>query len=293
MESPRVKHWFTASRPKTLSASVSPILLGGVLAGRFDIFSLALFLSCLSVGLLLQIAANLANDYYDWEYGTDRFDRIGPARVSSGNLIKASAVRKAFLLCIALSAVPGLFVAFHRGWELILLGAVCMLLAVAYTAKPLKLAYRGLGEAAAFIFFGIVPCGGTYYVLTGSLKTAALLAGIMCGLFAAAIMAVNNLRDIHTDKKSGKLTLAGILGEKWARALTVTLFAAALLSPTVMAAVTHKWPISLAALFIIPNIKTMKTLLEDEISQEFNRCLANAAKTELLTSLTICILWMI
>jgi 1,4-dihydroxy-2-naphthoate polyprenyltransferase len=293
MQNAAIKHWIMAIRPKTLFASISPVLLAGALAGKTDPMSILLFISCMSVAVLLQSAANLANDYYDWHYGTDRSDRLGPARVTAGSLIKAEHIKAAFLLLIAASAVPGLFIVFCTDRRLIILGAVCMILAVAYTAKPLKLAYRGFGETAAFIFFGVVPCSGTYYVLTGGADIPSLLGGIMCGLFAAAIMAVNNLRDIHTDKLSGKTTIAGIIGEKKARIFTVSLITAAILSPAAIAAASGKPLVMLAVIMLVTNIKSFKRLLTEPVSKSFNLSLAATAKTEFFSTAATCILWLI
>jgi 1,4-dihydroxy-2-naphthoate polyprenyltransferase len=170
---------------------------------------------------------------------------------------------------------------------------VCMILAVAYTAKPLKLAYRGFGETAAFIFFGVVPCSGTYYVLTGGADIPSLLGGIMCGLFAAAIMAVNNLRDIHTDKLSGKTTIAGMIGEKKARIFTVSLITAAILSPAAIAAASGKPLVMLAVIMLVTNIKSFKRLLKEPVSKSFNLSLAATAKTEFFSTAATCILWLI
>ncbi len=283
-----------AVRPKTFSASIAPVLLAGVIAGKWDTRSLILWGCCFVVALALQAAANLANDYYDWKSKLDvPENRLGPTRVTSSGLIAPVLVKLACFACIGLAALVGLFAAWQSSWLILIPGGLCLILAWGYTAGPLPLSYLALGEVSAFIFFGVVPCSLSIFVINGSFSLTGLGSGIMCGLFASAIMAVNNLRDINTDREKGKLTLAVWLGEPKARKVTAFFYLLAFLVPVLIAVSIHNWLLLGSVVVIIPAIRFVNKILDMEISSNFNFVLAGVSATEIAIAILFSIAWLV
>ncbi len=169
--------------------------------------------------LLLQIAVNLANDYFDFKSGIDTEERLGPVRVTQSGLLDPSKVRNAMIACLLLALLVGSLLIYHGGWPIAILAAASILGALGYSGGPYPLASHGLGEVAAFIFFGLVAVVGSYYLQAHDTSVAAWILGSAIGLFNAAVMLVNNTRDIPTDAKAGKRTLAVKIGEGQARVL--------------------------------------------------------------------------
>ena len=211
---PRLYFWFLAIRPKTLFASIVPVVLGGVIAGIPSQTTLAL---TLLAALLLQIASNLANDVYDFEKGADSDNRLGPLRLTQAGLITSREMKFATGLCLGLALLIGVFLVFRGGLPILLFGLSSIVCAVAYTAGPLPIAYLGLGELFVLIFFGPVSVMGTYYLQTLKWSYESLLLGLACGSISCAILVVNNLRDYFEDKEANKRTLAVRFGREFAR----------------------------------------------------------------------------
>ncbi|MFQ6370271.1 1,4-dihydroxy-2-naphthoate polyprenyltransferase [Shewanella sp. YIC-542] len=211
--------WFLAIRPRTLPAAAGPLLVGNMLALPLEKFSWPVAIASMACALLLQIAVNLANDYFDFKNGIDTPERVGPTRVTQSGMLSPVKVRNAMTLCLLLSLAVGAYLIGHGGWPIGLLAAASMLAALGYSGGPYPLASHGLGELAAFVFFGLVAVVGSYYLQAGDTTTAAWLLGCAVGLLNAAIMLVNNTRDIRTDTKAGKKTLAVRIGEAQARVL--------------------------------------------------------------------------
>jgi 1,4-dihydroxy-2-naphthoate octaprenyltransferase len=203
--------WLHAIRPKTLFASVAPILVGSAVAWREDGFHLLAALVSIIVALLLQILSNLANDYFDFKKGADAH-RVGPLRVMQAGLVTARQMQAAIGLTAALAIAGGLYLVARGGWPIFILGLLAVVCAVAYTGGPYPLGYYGLGDLFVFIFFGLVGVAGSAYVQTRELTWLAILAAIPIGCLATAIIVANNLRDIETDRAAGKRTLATYLG---------------------------------------------------------------------------------
>lgn len=278
-----LRAWLLAIRPKTLPAAAAPVVLGAALATLVAGFDLALFAACLAVALILQIAANLANDYFDARSGVDRSGRLGPTRVTQTGLLKPEQVLAGLSLCLSLGTLIGLWVASQIGWWLLGVGLLCLLAVIAYTAGPFSLARHGLGEAAALIFFGPVACTGTFVVLASSPTAAALVAGLVPGLHAAAIMAVNNLRDITSDAAAGKRTLAVRLGERRARLVPLALIVLGNLLAAPVAWLADR-PAAFAALALVPlSWPLLRAYLRTPISPALNGVLARTGQWELLT----------
>jgi 1,4-dihydroxy-2-naphthoate octaprenyltransferase len=206
--------WCLAIRPKTLPASIAGVVTGTAVAIEMGHFSAWPALAALFVGLFLQIASNLANDVFDFESGTDNFERVGPTRVTQAKLLSPKQVKSGLGIVIAIAAILGIYLSVIAGWPVILIGTAAIAAAILYTGGPYPLGYHGFGDLLVFLFFGLAAVTGTYYVQTSTITPAALWMSIPIGLIIVDLLVVNNLRDIHTDKKSGKITLAVRLGEK-------------------------------------------------------------------------------
>lgn len=206
---------------------------------RIDWF---LFACALAGAVLIQIATNFINDAIDFEKGADTGERLGPLRVTQAGLLSASAVMRGAVVCLVGAALCGIPLILRGGWPLLAIGLASMAMAYAYTGGPYPLAYHGLGELFVIVFFGLIAVGGTYYVLTLRLTPAALLAGLAAGCLATVLLVINNLRDVESDRRAAKKTLAVRFGERFAR-LEVALFA---LAPFV--AVSFMEPLTLLAL---------------------------------------------
>jgi 1,4-dihydroxy-2-naphthoate octaprenyltransferase len=190
------------------------VLVGTALAWKAQAFDLVPALAALVTALLLQIASNLANDYFDFVRGADRVGRRGPARAAQSGLISLTHLRIGIGLVFASAALVGTYLVSVGGWPVLALGVAALLSAFAYTGGPFPLGYHGLGDLFVFLFFGFAAVCGTYYVQALTITTAALAAAVCIGLLTTAILVVNNLRDIETDREIGKRTLAVMLGPR-------------------------------------------------------------------------------
>ena len=235
MEAPRspISIWLHAIRPKTLFASIAPILVGSAVARQEGGFHLLSALVALAVALLLQILANLTNDYFDYKRGADQ-DRVGPLRVMQAGLVSDRQMLTAIGITIALAIAGGLYLVYRGGWPIFILGLLAVICAVAYTGGPFPLGYHGLGDLFVFVFFGLVGVAGSAYVQTRDLTWFAIIASIPIACLATAIIVANNLRDIETDRAAGKQTLATRLGRMGTIREYQALFAIAFLVPLAM-----------------------------------------------------------
>ncbi|MCR6544391.1 1,4-dihydroxy-2-naphthoate polyprenyltransferase [Dehalobacterium formicoaceticum] len=229
-----LKIWFLAIRPKTLPAAMGPVIVGTALAFGDQAFRFGPALAALLGALLLQIGSNLANDVFDFKKGTDTEERTGPLRVTQAGLLTPRQVMMGMAAIFALAILIGLYLIWVGGWPVLAIGVASIICAIAYTGGPFPLGYLGLGEVFVFIFFGPVALCGTYYVQAGTVVPAAWWASIPMGLLISAINVVNNYRDLETDRKAGKRTLAVRLGPFGARMEYYLLLAAAMIIPLVM-----------------------------------------------------------
>ncbi|MFP5503793.1 MAG: 1,4-dihydroxy-2-naphthoate polyprenyltransferase [Candidatus Sericytochromatia bacterium] len=214
-----VQVWLLAARPRTLPASVAPVLVGAGAAFHDQAFALGPALAALVGAMLLQITSNFANDYFDHLKGADTEARIGPMRVTQAGLVTPAQIQLAIALTIALTLVVGAYLIAVGGWPIALLGLASIACALAYTGGPFPLAYHGLGELAVFLFFGPAAVVGAYWVQAQAVSPLAVALALPLGLWAAAILVVNNLRDADTDADCGKRTLAVRFGRPFMRHL--------------------------------------------------------------------------
>ncbi|MBK1879114.1 1,4-dihydroxy-2-naphthoate polyprenyltransferase [Pelagicoccus mobilis] len=202
-----LKDWIDAARPKTLPAAVVPVLMGTAEAKRMGFFDWWPVVICLVFSVLVQIATNMANDYYDHIRGADTKDRLGPERLVASGRIEPRAMLIVSLLVFLVAFLIGLNLVAYRGWELLVVGIVSIVFGYGYTGGPFPLAYKGLGDVFVVFFFGLVATMGAVYVITGELTMQAGLLGLSLGLLANNILVVNNYRDRDTDKAANKMTL--------------------------------------------------------------------------------------
>lgn len=229
-----LKAWLLAIRPRTLPAAIGPVLVGTALVTGDQAFHTGPALASLLVALLLQIGSNLANDVFDFKKGLDTKERTGPVRVTQAGLLTPRQVLAGMWITFALSFFIGLYLIWIGGWPILAIGVLAIITAIAYTGGPYPLGYHGLGEILVFIFFGPVAVCGTYYVQAGYISASAWWASIPMGLLITAILVVNNFRDLETDKKGGKRTLAVRLGYVGARREYAFLIIASLTIPLIM-----------------------------------------------------------
>jgi 1,4-dihydroxy-2-naphthoate polyprenyltransferase len=221
-----------AARPRTLPAAIAPVLVGTALAGYENVFHPLRFIAALLAAVFIQVGTNLSNDYSDARRGADAEDRLGPVRVTAGGLVPPKQVLAATYVSFGLAVLFGAYLIAVAGWELLLVGAASILAGVAYTGGPRPYGYEGLGEVFVFLFFGVVAVAGSYFVQVTHLEWEAFALSVPVGLLAAAILVVNNTRDIDSDRRAGKRTLAVRLGRARTRALyAVIVYLAFVLAP--------------------------------------------------------------
>jgi 1,4-dihydroxy-2-naphthoate octaprenyltransferase len=216
-----------AARPRTLPAAIAPVLVGTSLAIRVGKFHPLAFVAALLGAMLIQIGTNLSNDYSDARRGADAEDRLGPMRVTAGGLVPPRRVLVATYVTFALAVLCGVYLIAIAGWLLLAVGAASILAGVLYTGGPRPYGYEGLGEVFVFLFFGIVAVAGSYFVQRRDLPWEAFVLAIPVGLLIAAILTVNNIRDIESDRRAGKRTLAVRLGRERTRVLFVAMLVVA------------------------------------------------------------------
>ena len=209
--------WLMAARIRTLPAAVAPVLVGTSLAGAAGIFRAGPFVAALLGSILIQIGTNLANDYSDARRGADTDDRLGPVRVTAGGLVPPRQVLIATYVTFGLAMVCGVYLVFAAGIELLFVGIASIAAGVLYTGGPRPYGYEGLGEIFVFLFFGVAAVTGSAFAQLKEWPWEALVLSVPVGLLAAAILVVNNVRDMDTDKRAGKRTLAVRLGRERAR----------------------------------------------------------------------------
>jgi 1,4-dihydroxy-2-naphthoate polyprenyltransferase len=286
--------YLEAARPRTLPAAVAPVLVGTAAAeaapGDLDPLRAAL---ALIVALTLQVAVNYANDYFDGVKGVDTEARTGPRRAVAAGLVSPGGMKRAIAVALAVAGLAGLALAALVGWELLLVGAVAILATLGYSGGSKPYASAGLGEVMVFVFFGVVATVGSAYVQDGEVTLVALLASLPMGAFATALLVVNNLRDIPTDRDVGKRTLAVRVGEQGTRRLYVALVAAGFLGVLPLVLATGR-PWLLAPLLAVPVAWPGIRLVRSEpLGPRLIAALGHTAQAQLLFALLLtgALLW--
>lgn len=268
-----------ACRPRTLTAAIAPVAAGTGLAHMHGGFALLPALAALAVAMLIQIGTNLANDYYDYQKGGDDERRLGPVRVTQAGLIEGRDVLRGALLAFGLSMAAGVYLGLVAGWPVLAIGAACIASGIAYTGGPWPLGYHGLGDVFVFAFFGLVAVAGTSYVQVLEFRPDSLTAGVALGAASTAILVVNNLRDMETDARAGKRTLAVRIGPGWTKVQYVCLLGLTAAVP-VAGMGLHGWSrwvlLSLCALPAVAGPLRLVLTFREPVA--LNRALAGTAR---------------
>ena len=271
--------WILAMRPRTLPVSIGPVFVGTAVAFGADSLRIGAALAAALGALLLQIGSNFANDVFDFEKGADTDERIGPPRAAQMGLLSGRALKRAMVLVFALAALAGLYLSIVAGPGIVWVGAISILVAIAYTGGPWPLGYHGLGDLAVFIFFGLVAVVGTSFVQTGEIEALAFVVAVPVGALATAILVVNNLRDIDTDRAAGKRTLAVRWGRRGARREWATLVGGAYLMTLVPWLVFGEAPwVLLPWLSAYHAGSLWRVIAQSEAGPELNEALAGTAQ---------------
>ena len=285
-----LQHWILATRPKTLPAAVGPVLVGTALAFSDGGFHFPSATAALAIALLLQIGVNLANDYFDGIRGIDTKERLGPMRVTQSGLISPAGVKYAMLLTFGIAGLIGSYLLFRGGWPVAAVGIAAVLAALAYSGGPLPLASHGLGDVFVFLFFGPVAVCGTYYVQVMGLSWKVFLLAVPVGFQITGILVVNNLRDIRTDQRAGKNTLAVRLGERGSKVeyavLLATSYAALLFF---WFAERTSWGTLIPFLSMPWAVSLVRKLWQIKISTQLNILLADTARLTLVYNLLLAV----
>jgi len=243
--------WLLAIRPRTLIASVSPVLIGSSLALRQGMFSFNIFFLALSFAILIQIGTNFINDYFDFLKGSDTKQRKGPIRVTQMGLVSKKTMKTAIFFVFLVCLILGALMTIVGGYLFSILAFFAVLFGIGYTAGPFPLAYNGLGDIFVLIFFGPVAVLGCNFLFTHELSFVSLLAGIGPGLFSCAILSANNIRDIEEDRKTKKNTLAVRFGKKFAITEYIFCVVLALFPPLILYYYKYTSPIAFANIALL------------------------------------------
>ena len=269
--------WILAARPRTLGAAIVPVAAGCALAfsaAGFDPLASALALIC---AVLIQIATNYFNDAIDHAKGADTAERLGPVRATSAGLLSARAMMTGGAACLAVATILAIPLVLHGGWPILALGIVSLVLAYAYTGGPFPLAYLGLGEIFVVLFFGVFAVAGTFFLNTLEFSWGAVLAGLQIGLLSSVLLAVNNLRDLETDRAANKKTLAARFGLTFARRENALLVLAPFVLGILWLPLGYLWAFLLPLMTLPLAWWLARACLEAQPARETNQLLAQAA----------------
>jgi len=233
--------------------------------------------------ICIQIGTNLANDYSDFKSGADTHERLGPTRVTQAGLIKPEAVKRAAILLFVTAVIFGLPLIYRGGWPILAIGMVSIVCGWAYTGGPYPLGYNGLGELFVLLFFGFAAVAGTFFLLTGNWSIESLLLGLCPGMYASALLAVNNVRDIETDRKAGKRTLAARFGRTFGRIEYALLIIVPLLVPFYFfVSGRYDYLILLPVLAVLFMVRPLKLVFTKTDGASLNIALVDTAKLNLI-----------
>jgi 1,4-dihydroxy-2-naphthoate polyprenyltransferase len=276
----RADIWILAMRPRTLPAAMAPVLAGTGLAIHDGVFNALPALAAMVGAILIQIGTNLANDYSDFKRGADTHERLGPTRVTQAGLLQPEEVKRGAMVALGAAFVVGIYLVAVGGWPIVVIGLASLVCAVAYTGGPFPLAYNYLGDVFVFLFFGLVAVGGTYWVQAGFLSPAALLVGSGVGALATAILVVNNLRDLETDARAGKRTLATLLGVRGTRIQYMALLFMAWHVPPAGVALYgwSSWTFLAVAALVMGGLVPLRRVIAFQDPRELNTALAGTAR---------------
>lgn len=270
--------WIMASRPKTLPAAIAPVLVGSAYAYSMGGFQWATALAAFLVAVWIQIGTNLHNDVVDFERGTDTDDRLGPTRVTQAGLLSPGQVHRGAWLSFGLAGLAGLYLAWVAGWVALILGTASILAGMAYTAGPYPLSRIGLGDLFVMLFFGYVALCGTVFVHLGVVPLPAWWWALSVGATITALLDVNNIRDMETDRRAGRRTLPVAFGHTAAIVELVILEAAAYLAPVGLVVAGNASPWVLIVGLSAPLPMRLLRMVMHERGRALNKALALAGQ---------------
>jgi 1,4-dihydroxy-2-naphthoate polyprenyltransferase len=285
----RRQAWLMASRPRTLPASVAPVIVGAALAIEAGAFKPAAALVALLCALLIQIGSNFANDLGDFRRGTDELGRVGPTRVTTAGLLTPGQMKTGMFVVFGLAALGGLYLIILGGWPILVMGVLSIAAAIAYTAGPLPFGYYGLGDLGTFAFFGLVAVGGTYYVQAHAVTPAVWLGAVAMGCLVTDILVVNNVRDADTDRLAGKRTLAVLLGRRGARIEYALLLAVAYAVPMILWLGLGMGPWVMLAWLTLPLAFRLARAVFTILGPTLNKTLAGTAQLTVLYAIALAV----
>jgi len=269
--------WVLASRPKTLTAAAAPVLVGwGIAIARGGFHAPSAF-AALVVALAIQIGTNFHNDVSDFLKGTDRAGRLGPTRVTQAGILPPQAVKRGVVFTFGIACLAGLYLVSRGGLPVLLVGAASLLAALAYSAGPSPLSENGLADVFVLIFFGLVAVGGTVYVQLGSIPVETWFSAVAVGSTITALLVVNNVRDIESDRLSGRRTVPVVWGRKAGILEYRLLLGIAYVAPVLMVLMGAAGTTALLPLFTLPLGFRWSRYLAENSGRELNRCLAGTA----------------
>ncbi len=280
--------WIMAARPRTLTLSITPVVVGTALAWAVERKAHWPAVAAALVGAMcIQLGTNLHNDMADSQRGGDGPDRIGPPRVTASGLLSAESVNRGAIACFAMAALAGSYLVLVGGWPILVLGVLSIASGWAYTGGPRPIAYTPLGELFVIAFFGLGAVGGTYWLCTGALTAAAVEAGLAVGSITGAVLLVNNHRDAAADARAGRRTLAIVAGPN----VTIAIYAVLMLLPFALLPLIgdalprgHAWPAWIA---LLPALAVMYRFAVEPRGPIFNRILVQTVQVQLLFSLLL------
>ncbi len=275
--------WRAAARPPTLTAAVTPVLVGTGAAIGDGAFSAGPFVAALFGAICLQVGANFANDVFDFERGADAGDRLGPPRATQTGLLTPAQMKVGMWAAFLLAFLAGIYLVVAAGWIVVVIGLASILAGLIYTGGPWPIGYHALGDVFTFVFFGMVAVVGTYFVQAEAAPGVVWLAAVPVGCTVTAILVANNLRDIDTDRAAGKTTLAVVLGERGTRAWYLLLVAAAYGVAIALWPATHVEPWGLLVLLSLPvAIAPLRAVAEGTAGRALNATLVQTARFHLV-----------
>ena len=273
-----LKAWILAFRPKTLTAAAIPVLATcGLVRAQSENVNWNLVIFALISSFAIQIATNLINDAVDFKKGADHEGRLGPQRITQAGLASAKKVMTMGFVFLGIAIAAGVPLVFQGGWPIVAIGLVSCVMAYAYTAGPFPLAYKGLGDLFVIIFFGLIAVCGMFYVLTGRVDLDSMVLGLQIGFLNTILIAINNLRDIESDRQVGKKTLAVRLGIKLSKVWIIFLIMAPFLLGYYWLAVGKKWLYIIPVLSLPLGVSVLKRIISTEPSALYNQFLARSA----------------
>lgn len=280
------KAWIDATRPRTLPASAAPVVAATAYACYDGVVEWGAALLCLLFALLAQIASNMGNDYYDYKKGGDSPNRVGPQRAVVSGLISPQAMLIATMLVLAAACCVGLGLVAYGGWQLIPVGVIIAIFALAYSAGPFPLSRYGLGDVTVFIFFGLIAVNFTYYVQAGCFTIPVFMASVAQGVLAVNILLVNNYRDMEEDAASNKRTTVVLFGRTFASVwYLVNGFVAVACTYHIWVA-GPRWIMAIPLIYLFMHVKTYRALTQRRGSY-LNPLLGRTAMNLLLFTLLL------